>query len=301
MAGWMRVGLLVVVLVSAGLFPGNEAAQAQSQPGNVQALPPIVVSRTAPNPKPGRARHATRTVTPAAPTVVLYPTTPIPGSGIDVDKVPASVSMVDVNQIEQAHSANIAVALQQYVPSIIVNEVSGNPFQPSVQFRGFVASPVAGPPQGLAVYQNGVRINEAFGDTVNWDLIPTAAIQSVAVVTNNPAFGLNALGGAIDVRMKDGFSYHGAEIDTMGGSFGRIQSSLQWGKQIGDWAVYGALEGLHDNGYRNFSVSDVRRFYGDIGYRNDGNEFHLNMGLADNNFGATATVPRELLQQFWGA
>ncbi len=118
------------------------------------------------------------------------------------------------------------------------------PFQPNVQFRGFVASPVAGTPQGLAVYQNGVRVNEAFGDTVNWDLIPTAAIRSVTVVTNNPAFGLNALGGAVNVQMKDGFNYHGAEIDTMGGSFGRIQSSAQWGKQIDNFAVYGALEAL---------------------------------------------------------
>ena len=112
------------------------------------------------------------------------------------------------------------------------------------EFRGFVASPVAGTPQGLAVYQNGVRINEAFGDTVNWDLIPTAAIRSVSVVTNNPAFGLNALGGAVNVQMKDGFNYHGAEIDTMGGSFGRIQGSAQWGKQVdNNLAVYGALEG----------------------------------------------------------
>jgi len=101
--------------------------------------------------------------------------------------------------------------------------------------------------------------------------------------------------------MKDGFNYHGAEIDTMGGSFGRIQSSAQWGKQIDNFAVYGALEGLHDNGFRNFSASDVRRFYGDVGYRNDGNEFHLNMGAADNHFGAAATVPAELLQQYWGA
>ena len=80
---------------------------------------------------------------------------------------------------------------------------------PDVQFRGFVASPVAGTPQGLAVYQNGMRINEAFGDTVNWDLIPTAAIKSVTVVTNNPAFGLNALGGAVNVQMKNGFNYQG--------------------------------------------------------------------------------------------
>jgi outer membrane cobalamin receptor len=183
---------------------------------------------------------------------VVYPTTPVAGSGIDIDKVPASVNVVDVNQIERVRSANIAAALQQYVPSIIVNEVTGNPFQPDVQFRGFIASPVAGTPQGLAVYQNGVRINEAFGDTVNWDLIPTAAIRSVAVVTNNPAFGLNALGGAVNVQMKNGFNYHGTEIDTMAGSYGRVQSAAQWGKQVDKFSVYGALEGLHDDGFRNF-------------------------------------------------
>jgi outer membrane receptor protein involved in Fe transport len=296
----MGVRFLVVVPIAAGLFAGNESTHAQSAPSNVQALPPIVVSRTAPSPKPSRARTAARTVR-AAPKPMVYPTTPVSGSGIDVDKVPASVNVVDVNQVERVRSLNIAEVLQKYVPSIVVNEVTGNPFQPDVQFRGFVASPVAGTPQGLAVYQNGVRINEAFGDTVNWDLIPTAAIQSVTVVTNNPAFGLNALGGAVNVQMKNGFNYHGAEIDTMGGSFGRIQSSAQWGKQSDNFSIYGALEGLHDDGFRNFSVSNVRRFYGDVGYKNEGSEFHVNMGAADNNFGAAATVPVELLQQYYGA
>jgi outer membrane receptor protein involved in Fe transport len=295
----MRARLLLIVPISTCLFAGIDGADAQEAPG-VQALPPIVVTGTRPGVKRGRDQNATRTVrTPTR--LVVYPTTPISGSGIDPEKVPASVNIVDANQIKQTGSLNISDALQKYVPGVIVNEVAGNPFQPDVQFRGFVASPVAGTPQGLAVYQNGVRVNEAFGDTVNWDLIPTAAIRSVTVVTNNPAFGLNALGGAVNLQMKDGFTYHGAEIDTMGGSFGRIQSSAQWGKQIDNFAVYGALEGLHDGGFRNFSPSDVRRFYGDVGYRNDGNEFHLNMGAADNRFGATATVPIELLQQYWGA
>ena len=146
-----------------------------------------------------------------------------------------------------------------------------------------------------------MRINEAFGDTVNWDLIPTAAIRSVTVVTNNPAFGLNALGGAVNVLMKNGFNYQGAEINTMGGSFGRVQSSAQWGKQIDNFSVYGALEGLRDGGFRNFSESKVRRFYGDVGYKTDSSEFHLNMGVASNNFGAAAAVPVELLQNYWGA
>ena len=133
-------------------------------------------------------------------------------------------------------------------------------------------------------------------------MIPTAAIRSATVVTNNPAFGLNALGGAVNLLMKDGFTYQGAEVDVMGGSFGRIQGSAQWGKKIdNNWAVYGALEGAHDNGFRNFSSSDIRRFYGDVGYRFEGNEFHVSMGVADNHLAGPSTVPIELLQQYWGA
>jgi len=298
----MGARYLLVASISACLFSGGERAYAQSTtPGATEVLPPITVTATKPGVKPGSDQRATRRVRAIPTRLTVYPTTPLAGGDIEADKTPASVNVVDANQIKQTGSLNISDALVKYVPGIIVNEVAGNPFQPDVQFRGFVASPVSGTPQGLAVYQNGVRINEAFGDTVNWDLIPTAAIKSVTVITNNPAFGLNALGGAVNVQMKDGFNYHGAEIDTMGGSFGRIQSSAQWGKQIDDFAVYGALEGLHDDGFRNFQASNVRRFYGDIGARNDQAEFHVNMGVADNDFGAAATAPAELLQQYWGA
>jgi outer membrane receptor protein involved in Fe transport len=295
---------LVIASMSICLLPGTEQAFAQSAPGEAQTLPPIVVSAPASSAKRGPSQQAARAARKPSRVVYVYSTTPAAGSGssIDVDKIAASVNFVDATRIARTGSLNITDALLQQVPGVSISEVAGNPFQPNVEFRGFVASPVAGTPQGLAVYQNGVRVNEAFGDTVNWDLIPTSAIRSVSVVTNNPAFGLNALGGAVNVQMKDGFNYHGAEVDTMGGSFGRIQSSAQWGKQIDDkFAVYGALEGLHDNGFRNFSGSDVRRFYGDVGYKNENSEFHLNVGVADNKFGAATTTPVELLQQYWGA
>jgi outer membrane receptor protein involved in Fe transport len=317
----MRKGLLAIVLAivlaSAVVPAAEESARAQGASGDDRNLPAIIVSPSATKPRtpvvrttPRNQRAARGTGNPRvaatppanpAPSPALYPTTPIPGTGIEADKVPASLNTISGHQIEEVHSANITESLEKYVPSIVVNEVAGNPFQANVQFRGFVASPVSGTPQGLAVYQNGVRINEAFGDTVNWDLIPTAAIQSIAVIANNPAFGLNALGGAINITMKNGFNYHGAEIDLMGGSFGRIQGAAQWGQQYGNYAVYGALEGVHDTGFRNFSSSDIHRFYGDIGYKNYDSEFHLNMGAAQNFIGATATAPVELLQQYWGA
>lgn len=302
--GGVRIAV-VASIAATSVLAGRDIAFAQSTSGQVQALPPVeVTSPGGEGQKRGRSRQAARVARPR-PRVVI-PTSPSASpssaSEIDADKVPASVNVVDSRQIERTGSPNITDALMQSVPSVNISEVTGNPFQPNLEFRGFVASPVSGTPQGLAVYQNGVRINEAFGDTVNWDLIPTLAIKSVTVVTNNPAFGLNALGGAVDLRMKDGFSYQGTELSVMGGSFGRIQGSGQWGKTIdNNYAVYGALEGAHDDGFRNFSQSDIRRFYGDIAYRNDVNEFHLNMGVADNRFGASATVPAELLQQYWGA
>ena len=231
------------------------------------------------------------------PTIDVFATTPLSGSRVDVDKTPAGITTIDAAQIEREKSQNIVKSLAQQTPSITVQDVAGNPFTPDVIFRGFDASPVSGTQQGLAVYQNGVRINEAFGDTVNWDLIPTSAVRSMDVVTNNPAFGLNALGGAISLQMKDGFNSPGTTIDVMGGSYGRLQTSLQWGKQIGDYAAYIAIEGARDNGYRDFSGSQVRRFYGDLGYKNDGAEVHLNIGGADNFFGATAAAPAELLQR----
>lgn len=296
---------LTIASVSTGLVLCTGAGMAaQEEDTNVQNLPAIEVVAPQPTHRRSAPRTPVRVASSGKPKsrIYVYPTAPGNAKGLDVDKVPSSINAVDANQIKRTGSMNVTDALRDNVAGINISEVSGNPFQPNVEFRGFVASPIVGTPQGLAVYQNGVRINEAFADSVNWDLIPTAAIRSVTVVTNNPAFGLNALGGAVNLQMKDGFTYQGAEIDVMGGSFGRTQGSAQWGKQVdSNYAVYAALEGLHDDGFRKLSQSDVRRFYGDVGYKGGDSEFHVNMGLANNNFGASASVPAELLQQYWGA
>ena len=187
------------------------------------------------------------------------------------------------------------------MPGAIVSDVTGNGFSVDVQYRGFSASPVEGTPQGLAVYQNGVRINEVFGDTVNWDLIPSNAISGLTVVSGNPLYGLNALGGALNITMKDGFSYQGVESDTRAGSWGRFQESIQAGKQVDNFAAYVAVEGIHDGGWRELSPSDVRRMYVDLGARSKDAEFHINFTGAESKLGAVGPTPVELLAQNYGA
>ena len=241
------------------------------------------------------------------PPIDVIGTTPLstaPGAGgpaditaIDRDKVPANTQTLTPQDFDHAKSNSVPDSLLQRVPSVFNNDTAVNPFQPDVQFRGFLASPTVGTPQGLAVYQNGVRVNEVFGDTVNWDFIPSYAVHRLDVVPNDPAYGLNALGGAIAIQMKNGFNYQGSEAEFRGGSFGRRAVTVQSGQQFGNVAAYVAADALNDDGWRDQSASKLRRVFADVGARNDTSEFHINYTGAQNSFGAAAATPIQLLDR----
>jgi iron complex outermembrane receptor protein len=266
----------------------------------VQALPDIDITTDAPSAGPVQAGAfgggTGGGAGPAPATSAAAATIPF---NFTQDVTPANNTRIDAESVARTESPNAADTLRRLVPSVDIQNGSGNSLQPDVVFRGFVSSPIQGTPQGLAVYQNGVRVNEAFGDTMNWDAVPTFAIASMDMISGNPVFGLNALGGAVNIKMKDGFNYQGGHFEIQGGTFGRVQGGLDYGKQVGDFAIYGALEGVSDQGYRQFGGSTIRRFYGDLGYRANGNEFHLTASLADNLFGASGTAPIQYIEQGW--
>ena len=236
---------------------------------------------------------------PQLPAVrVIAPSPLSAGSpGIDRDKVPSMTQSLSADDVARIESPNVTDVLFQRIPGLSLSDPNGNGALQEIQYRGFAASPLQGQPQGLAVYMNGIRINEAFGDTVNWDLIPTNAIQRADVWSSNPVFGLNALGGAVSLQMKNGFTYQGFEADVLGGSYGRVSGGVQYGAQKGDVAVYVAAQGLRDDGWRDKSPSEIGRFYLDLGWRNDRAEVHLIGALAATSFGAAAATPVELLDR----
>ena len=229
------------------------------------------------------------------PEIVVVAPSPLQGAGIDRDKVPAMVQTLSADDFQRTHSLAVTETLMQRIPGVTTSDVQGNGFVQDLRYRGFVASPLAGTPQGLAVYLNGVRVNEAFGDTVNWDLIPTNAIDRADVWTNNPVFGLNALGGAVSLQMKNGFTWQGFEAEAQGGSFGRRQGALQYGARQGDVAVYVAAQGGRDDGWRFQSSSEIARLYADVGWKSDRSELHLIANGADNSFGVVGPTPVELI------
>lgn len=235
-------------------------------------------------------------------TIEVVSNTAVPGSEIERDKIPSNVQNITSSDFDHTTSPSLVDAMARALPGVSRGDQTGNQFQPDFDYRGFRASPVLGTPEGLAVYQNGARINEIFGDTANWDFIPEMAISRMTLVPSNPVYGLNASGGAISIEMKNGFNYQGVQGDVFGGSYGRIVASAQAGAQKGNLSGYITADAVNDAGWRDFSSSSqLRRIYLDLGLRSERTELHLSFTGADNRLGSVTATPVEMINQRWSS
>ena len=241
---------------------------------------------------------AQQTVNPAteleAPSVEVIGTTPLPSVGTPIQQVPSNVQAATGEEMQKQHTQDLTQFLEQNLTSVNINSSQGNPFQPDVDFRGFTASPLLGTPQGLSVFQDGVRINESFGDTVNWDLIPQSAISSINLIPgSNPLFGLNTLGGSLAIQTKSGFEYPGYSIESYGGSFGTNTVNVQAGGhgERMDYFVTGNY--FNSDGFRDHdaSASTVQQWFGKVGYQDSTTDIDLSYTGANNTLQGGQTIP----------
>jgi iron complex outermembrane recepter protein len=233
------------------------------------------------------------------PTVEVIGTTPLPGIGTPVKDVPANVQVFTSKDFAKQKHTDVSEYLEQNPTSVTVNAAQGNPFQVDVNFRGFTASPLLGTPQGLSVFQDGVRINEPFGDAVNWDLIPQSAISSIQVIPgSNPVFGLNTLGGALSVYTKSGFQYPGAAIEALFGSFRRKQIQFELGGSSGknfDYFLTGNF--FDEKGWGDHNPSKVKQFFAKVGWQNDNTDFDVSLSAADNRLEGMQSLPKSYIRE----
>ncbi len=239
----------------------------------------------------------------AAPAQTLAPieviaTTPLHGIGLPKSQIPANVQTANSDDIERSQSLDLTDFMNRNLGSVNINAAQNNPLQPDVQFRGYTASPLLGVPQGLAVYQNGVRINEPFGDTLNWDLIPESAIGSVNLIPgSNPLFGLNTLGGALSVQMKNGFTHPGHQGELYGGSFGRVVQSVESGWNNGTFGYFFTSQYFREDGWRDFSESSALNFWGTLSWHTKTSTLDVSVAHGDTQLRGNGPLPIELLRQ----
>lgn len=230
-------------------------------------------------------RTITLTLGGVAFNVDVVAATPLPGSDLSADEIAGPVQAAPLRDLRASHALDISDFLNRRLRAVNLNEIQGNPYQADLNYRGYAASPLLGTPQGLSVYLDGVRLNQPFGDVVSWDLIPRIAIQEVALVPgSNPLFGLNTLGGALVLQSKDGRTAPGTALEIGGGSFGRLTGELEHGgASKSGWHWYTASALFFEDGWRTDSPSNVRQFFGKLGWQHERTSLGLTVSYANNS------------------
>jgi outer membrane receptor protein involved in Fe transport len=230
------------------------------------------------------------------PQITVIGNTPLAGLGLPMNQIPSNVQTANSQDMQGQATLDLADYLNNNFSGVNVSESAANPFQLDINYHGFTASPLLGTPEGLSVYVDGVRVNESFGDTVNWDLIPQSAISTVTLMSgSNPVFGLNTLGGALSVKTKSGHDDPGTDFEAYGGSFGRRSFEGETGGEFGNFDYFFAGNYFDETGWRDNSPSRVYQGFAKVGWQNEKTDVDLSYTYADTSLWGNGATPVSML------
>ena len=251
--------------------------------------PPSTPAAAPPEPDPDQP-------VPAGEVIVVISTTPLHGSRLPRDHVPANVQTISAEDLADHKSLDLSSYAGEAIGSVNLNAVQGNPLQSDVQYRGFLASPLLGAAQGLSMYLDGVRLNEPFGDTINWDLVPSNAIRSINVIPgSNPIFGLNTLGGALSLETKTGFSDPGMEGTLLYGSWDRKLVRASAGAHGERFGIFAAAQVFDEDGWRALSPTRSEHGFVSASYQDAGTTADLSLIGANTRLTGNGPLPEQQL------
>jgi iron complex outermembrane receptor protein len=182
----------------------------------------------------------------------------------ELRRVPGQVYVITPEDIERTKPSTVQEALRQ-VPGIVFYDQTGNPFQRTVDLRGFNAQPNP----SVSVFVDGVRVNEPDSNTVNWDLIPIQDVERIEVLPGPTAvYGQNATSGVINIVTKRGTKSPQTTVTGALGSYNQYQVSATTSGPLPKGFDYSVNIGLdRGSAYRDYSDSRVSNVMGRLGYR----------------------------------
>src|SRR2546428_2872123 len=148
---------------------------------------------------------------------VVVTSTRLPGEEVSTYDIPAKVTVITAEQIRQSGAQTVQEAIR-YETGVVSYDQNGNPFQSSIDLRGFSGQPFP----TTSVFVDGVRVNEPDTNVARFDLIPLESIDRIEIIPGSSAiYGKNALGGVINIITKRGGDHRQATAETEFGSFHR--------------------------------------------------------------------------------
>src|SRR5437879_3897357 len=126
---------------------------------------------------------------------VVVSSTRLPSEKVSIYDLPNKITVITADQIRKSGAKTVQEAIQ-YETGVVLYDQNGNPFQSTVDLRGFSGQPFP----STSVFLDGVRINEPDTNGMNLDLIPLESIERIEIIPGPSAiYGKNALGGVINI------------------------------------------------------------------------------------------------------
>src|SRR2546421_10294905 len=175
-------------------------------------------------------------------------------SGIPLDQSPASVSVIDSQDIDNKQIERVADALRE-VPGLAVVQ-TGTPGQlTSVFLRGL-------PSQDMQVLLNGIPINQGLAGQFDFANLTTDNIDRIEIARGpqSTIYGPRALAGVVQVFTKQGNGPPGITVSEEGGTYGTFRETLASNGKIDMFDYSIGVSRLDtdnarpNNAYRNTSI-----------------------------------------------
>jgi len=219
---------------------------------------------------------------------VVVTSTRLPGDIVSIYDIPAKITVITAEQIRDSGAKTIQEAVQ-YETGIVSYDQNGNPFQSTVDLRGFSGQPFP----ATSVFVDGVRMNEPDTNVANVDLIPLESIERIEIIPGSSAiYGKNALGGVINIMTKRGGDRRQATADILAGSFHRERYGLNSSGPLGKFDYATSFTRETEDGYRDESDSRISRYFGKLGaHPTDGTDLTVSYTYTKDRLLQAGTLP----------
>lgn len=183
-------------------------------------------------------------------------------------------------------------------PGIELTDEQGNPAQQGLLLDGFEISPVTGLSQAVAVYLDGVRLNEPSVEQLNFELVP---LEDLAWVewTRSPAplGGSNALGGTVQLFTRRGGRRVEAEVTSEIGTRADARVRGRLSGPLGPLGGYVSVLLFEDPGWRVTGGARGVRAFGKLGLSTDSLDTTLSYQFQKDKVQQPGSLPESLLAQ----
>ncbi|TPW18997.1 MAG: TonB-dependent siderophore receptor, partial [Elusimicrobia bacterium] len=210
----------------------------------------------------------------------------LPAPPLEASRVPASIYVLTAEDLRRSGARTLAEALER-LPGVVHYDQVGNGYQPTLDLRGFNATPVP----ATVVVVDGVRVNEPDFGQVNWQLIALERVERVEVLPGpSTVFGKNALAGVINVVTKRGGDRLRRGVELAGGTYERSRLAASAGGPAGPFDFQISASQDMDEGYRIDSDANLHRAAAKAGWRGRKANLDLDYAFVDDRINQAGSL-----------